>query len=243
MQEPVLFIGVDVSKAELVISPATAQRPPRAIANDAKSITDWLREVPGNALVAMESTGRYHALLAHLAKQAGLNVYVLNARDVFFYAKALGTRAKTDGVDCVVIARYLAEHHAHLHPWQPRTSLQQRLQDLLTRRARVATHRSALNLIMTGVDARDIDASALQSAFDEFLRAMDDKVQQLMPVTNNWPKAANDCARSPESVPRPRHCWASCSLALTLPTLMRWSPTVALIPDPMIRAPSTGGVD
>ena len=47
----------------------------------------------------MESTGRYHALLAHLASQAGLKVYVLNARDVHYYAKALGTRAKTDGVD------------------------------------------------------------------------------------------------------------------------------------------------
>jgi transposase len=97
MQEPVLCIGVDVSKAELVIAMG-ADRRPCNVANDARSISRWLREIPAHALIAMESTGRYHGLLAHLASQAGLKVYVLNARDVFFYARALGTRAKTDGV-------------------------------------------------------------------------------------------------------------------------------------------------
>lgn len=179
MQEPTLFIGVDVSKAELVVS-MDPERRARSIANDAVSIAHWLRDIPSSALIAMESTGRYHALLAHLASQAGLKVYVLNARDVFFYARALGTRGKTDGVDAGVIARYLVEHHAHLHPWQPASSLQQRLQDLLTRRAQVGVSRSALNQVLSGVDARDIDARALQAAFDAFLKALEDKVQELI---------------------------------------------------------------
>lgn len=179
MQEATLFIGVDVSKAELVIS-MNSERRPCSVINDAPSIEAWLRDVPCGAHIAMESTGRYHALLAHLASQAGFKVYVLNARDVFFYARALGTRGKTDGVDSAVIARYLAEHHAHLHPWRPASSLQQRLQELLTRRAQVAVSRSALKQILHGVDARDIDPRALQAAFDAFLRAMDDRVQALI---------------------------------------------------------------
>src|SRR3546814_9633101 len=65
----------------------------------------------------MESTGRYHQLLANLAAGMGLHVFVLNARDVYFYAKALGARGKTDRVDARVIARYLAEHHDRLHPY------------------------------------------------------------------------------------------------------------------------------
>ncbi len=130
MQEAAVFIGVDVSKVELVISTGR-ERQPCSVANDAPSIGRWLRELSPGALIAMESTGRHHALLAHLASQAGFKVYVLNARDVFFYARALGTRGKTDGVDSGVIARYLAEHHAHLHPWRAASSLQQRLQELL----------------------------------------------------------------------------------------------------------------
>jgi len=179
MQEMRLFIGVDVSKAELVIA-VSPDRRPCSIANDAASISNWLRDVPSQALIAMESTGRYHALLAHLASQAGLKVFVLNARDIFFYAQALGMRAKTDGVDATVIARYLAEHHSRLHPWQPGSSLQQRLHDLLTRRAQVATHRSALRQVFTGVDAKELEIEALYKAFDALLQSMDDQVQALI---------------------------------------------------------------
>jgi transposase len=179
MQEPPLFIGVDVSKAELVIAISSQQRV-HSVANDAASIGRWLRQVPSHALIAMESTGRYHGLLAHLASQAGLKVYVLNARDVFFYARALGTRAKTDGVDAGVIARYLAEHHAHLHPWPAGSLLQQRLQQLLARRAQLATARAGLKQLVAGIDARDIDTRALHRAFDDLLQAIDAKVQALI---------------------------------------------------------------
>jgi len=179
MQEPTLFIGVDVSKAELVISMGPERRP-CSVANDAPGIERWLRELSPGALIAMESTGRYHALLAHLASQAGFKVYVLNARAVFFYARALGTRGKTDGVDAGVIARYLAEHHAHLHPWRAASSLQQRLQQLLTRRAQIVVHRSALNQVLSDVDLPDIQVCGLQAAFDGLLQVMDNKVQELI---------------------------------------------------------------
>lgn len=179
MQETRLFIGVDVSKAELIISFNDEVRP-RSVANDVASIAVWLQQVPPGSFIAMESTGRYHGLLAQLASQAGLRVYVLNARDVHFYAQALGTRAKTDGVDARLIARYLAQHHQQLHAWQPASRLQQRLHDLLTRRAQLATQRSAVRQVVSGVDASDIDVSGLYQAFDALLKAMDAKVQQLI---------------------------------------------------------------
>ena len=179
MQEPTLCIGVDVSKAELVVALGPQQRP-YSVANDAASIKRWLQEIPAHALIAMESTGRYHGLLAHLASQAGLTVYVLNARDVFFYARALGMRAKTDGVDAGVIARYLAEHHSQLHPWRPASALQQQLQDLLTRRAQVAVHRSALRQIFRGVDVEGIQTEPLHDAFEALLESIDAQVQALI---------------------------------------------------------------
>jgi hypothetical protein len=48
--------------------------------------------------------------------------------------------AKTDGVDTGVIARYLGEHYARLHPWHVGSSVQHQLQDLLTRRAQVIVY-------------------------------------------------------------------------------------------------------
>lgn len=182
MQEPTpskLCIGVDVAKAELVIS-MEPERRPRSVVNDEANIAAWLRAMPAGALIAMESTGRYHSLLAHLASQAGFTVYVLNARDVYFYARALGTRGKTDGVDAAVIARYLTEHHTRLHPWEAASAVQHQLQDLLTRRAQVVVQRSALRQIFTGVDTQDLAMETLQKGFDALLQSMDHKVQVLI---------------------------------------------------------------
>lgn len=147
MQTTVLYIGADVAKAELVISVA-GQRP-CIIANTATGITRWLKTVSEHALIAMESTGNYHALLAQLAYLHGLTVYILNARDVFYYARALGSRAKTDNIDAEVIVRYLQEHQSSLQAWQPLTPEQQQLRQLLSRRAQVITHQSALRQAFT----------------------------------------------------------------------------------------------
>jgi len=186
-----LCIGVDVAKAELVISQGTGHRP-HSIANDEASITAWLLQLPADALIAMESTGRYHGLLAHLASQAGFTVYVLNARDVYFYARALGSRGKTDGVDAGVIARYLIEHHIRLQPWQAASGVQQQLQDLLTRRAKVVVQRSALRQIFTGLDSQGLALEELYNGFDALLKSMDDKVQRLIAGDT---KMAQGCQR------------------------------------------------
>lgn len=92
----------------------------------------------------------------------------------------LGTRAKTDGVDAGVIARYLAEHHARLHPWQPGSALQKRLQELLERRAQVARHRSALRQVFTGVETQGIETAGLHAAFDALLQSIDKHVAALI---------------------------------------------------------------
>ncbi len=178
MQTTVLYIGADVAKAELVISVA-GQRP-CIIANTATGITRWLKTVSEHALIAMESTGSYHALLAQLAYLHGLTVYILNARDVFYYARALGSRAKTDNIDAEVIVRYLQEHQSSLQAWQPLTPEQQQLRQLLSRRAQVITHQSALRQAFTDVDLSGVDTQALQHGFDVVLASMDQQIQQLI---------------------------------------------------------------
>ena len=65
-------IGVDVSKAELVMA-IGSERLPCGIENDAASIARWLRRIPSHALIAMESTALYHMMLAHLAREVRFN--------------------------------------------------------------------------------------------------------------------------------------------------------------------------
>lgn len=172
------FIGVDVAKAELVIS--MDELAPIVVKNTASAIAGWLSSLPKDCCIAMESTGCYHQQLAHLAQHAGFAVYVLNARDVYFYAKALGARAKSDAVDCVVIRRYVQEHHPSLHPWQPGTKVQQQLHTLLTRRAQMAAHQAAVRQTLKQVDVLGPDMEALMQSFNGLLKAMDRQVQSLI---------------------------------------------------------------
>lgn len=173
------FIGVDVAKDELVIC-THGQSSLTSIPNRAGCITRWLKTLEPGSCVAMESTGRYHALLATLAWQDGLIVYVLNARDVSFYAKALGSRAKTDGVDARVIARYLTEHRERLHPCSGADPQLERLQVLLSRRTQLAVERSAAAQVLGEGLSELAEAGALLAAFDTLLQRLEQEIKVLI---------------------------------------------------------------
>jgi transposase len=172
-----LFVGVDVSKSSLSIC-IHGQVGQRALGNERAAIVAWLDTLPAAAAIAVESTGRYHQLLVGLAHASGRRVFVLNARDVYFYAKALGARGKTDRTDAQVIARYLAEHHAQLHSWAPASQTQQRLTKLLRCRAGVTTKRESLRQVLR--ELPDLDSSYLEKQFEAFLSDIDNQVSTLI---------------------------------------------------------------
>lgn len=180
MQVSLRFIGVDVSKAELVIA-THGQDGCLSVPNECTAILAWLRTLAPGSLVAMESTGRHHQLLANLAAAAGLPVFVLNARDVYFYAKGLGARGKTDRVDARVIARYLAEHHDRLHPYHAPSASQAELEQLLGQRWTVVTKRVALRESLQACGASIAQgARQLDAAFAALLRTIDGRITELI---------------------------------------------------------------
>jgi transposase len=180
MQVPIMFVGADVAKAELVVA-VHGRAACRCIPNNTHAISAWLRELPAHSCLAVESTGRYHQLLAQLASAAGLQVYVLNARDVHFYAKALGARAKTDRVDAHIIARYLAEQHSRLRPWRAPSALLSQVQQLLGQRWTAVTKRTALRESLQGGDAAiAIEVAGLDEAFAALLKAIDRRIAELL---------------------------------------------------------------
>jgi transposase len=179
MQEVSTFVGVDVAKDELVVcihgQPGTLCLP-----NEAQAIKRWLQSLPAGSGVAVESTGSYHQLLVAQAHALRFPVFVLNARDVFFYAKGLGARAKTDRVDARLIARYLAEHHASLRPFQPPTATQAEIDRLLGQRWAVVSKRCALRQSLAGSPALGDCVAQLDHAFKELLKAIDVRIQSLI---------------------------------------------------------------
>jgi len=180
MQQSLCVFGADIAKDSFVSAAHNQVGAPRTVANTSQAITQWLATVPGGSIVAMEATGVHHRLLAQMAHAAGMRVFVLNARDLYFYAKSLSGRAKTDRLDARVIARYAAEHHARLHPWQPCTGVERQLHELLRRRARVTKLLVSLRQTLANVPALRTAGRQLEQEFAAFFKSLDAQLQALV---------------------------------------------------------------
>lgn len=180
MQSEPLIIGVDVAKDELQLAVHAGGTASRRLPNQAQAIQDWLATLCRGSTVAMEATGKYHALLAELAHLAGMQVYVLNARDVYFYAKALGSRGKTDRLDAQVIARYAAEHQSALRAWSPAPEVLDQLQEMIKRRKVLTEQSVTVRLSLRGVALlQDVNA-LLEQAFASALEKLDTQILALV---------------------------------------------------------------
>ena len=102
-----MFVGIDVAKAELVVSVLpSAQR--FVVTNDevgVRTLVERLRPVAPQ-LVVLEATGGYELLAVAALAAAALPVVVVNPRQVRDFAKATGQLAKTDRIDADILARF-----------------------------------------------------------------------------------------------------------------------------------------
>jgi len=110
MALPLIFVGVDVSKAWLDLWCGPSKRFER-IANDAGGWARLIDEIKSlgcaaGIVVAFEASGGYEAGLRRALLEAGLETRRLNPARVRLYAKSLGRNAKNDRIDARIIARY-----------------------------------------------------------------------------------------------------------------------------------------
>ena len=173
MQEQICIAGVDVSKAELVICMDDRMSGIQQVPNEAEAIRRWLQKLPQTSIVAMESSGIYHRLLAQLAHSAGFRVYVLNARDVHMYAKAISARAKTDRLDAHVIVRYVRENMEHLRVWKPGAEVSEHLQQLLDRGDKLTDELVKIRQSLRDVPQLKLQLKQLEGVFKDVKAQID----------------------------------------------------------------------
>ena len=138
------LIGVDVSKAELVI----CQDPQQALhilGNDLQIIDQWLDSLPcGPVCLAIEATNTYHLTLLQQAHARGHTVYLIDGLRLHRYRESIGGRAKTDASDARLLWRYLERERTDLRPWNPPGEGYVAIQRLLRRRAVLVKAKVAL---------------------------------------------------------------------------------------------------
>ncbi len=180
------FYGIDVSQTSLDVADAQGSEIKRVEYTE-RAVRQWLKRLPKGARLGVESTGTLHRMLVRCAIAAGHVVYVLNARDLSHYARALGRRAKTDRLDAQLIARYLANEHQHLHPYRLPTALQQQLDELISRRHKVVVMREALRQSFAGLKLSTLcrvkdSLEALIGQIDQQLASLISQDEQLAPI-------------------------------------------------------------
>jgi transposase len=195
--QSILDLGADVDSRFVVVACAVGSFRPHRIVNQRKGILAWLRTVPRGSRLAMEPTGGYHELLAELACKAGMNVFVINARDLRRYAEGIGRRAKTDRVDAEVIARYVAREHGELHAYLPPTKAQRELAQLIGRRAKLIQTKGAINQSLRGVPTLRADAKRLIAGIDRLIGRIELMMQRALQQT----PAAREAAEHIETIP------------------------------------------
>jgi transposase len=195
--QTILDLGADVDSRFIVVACSAQSFASHQITNDAKGIRTCLRSVPKGSRLGVESTGGYHELLADLAHAAGLQVFVLNPRDVRRYAQAIGQRGKTDWLDAEMIARYVAKEHAELHAYVPPTKEQRALARLINRRGKLVAARGTVTQSLRGIPGIDAELSHLLVCFERLLG----QVELLMHDALEQQPAARQAAQQIATIP------------------------------------------
>ncbi len=168
-----LNIGVDVAKDTVVVACAKGTFPTQTFPNTRKALVGWLNTLPVGTRIGLEASGGYQTCLTDLAHRQGFTVFVLNPADTRHYARACGTRAKTDRVDAALIVRYIAHEHRHLRPYVPPTKDQRQIDRLLKRRAKLTTIKVSVTLTLKDLPGFGRERNALLTKLEAVITKID----------------------------------------------------------------------
>ena len=185
--EPIVFVGVDVSKERLDVCVLPGGEL-HEFANDPKgqaSLVHCLKQLPKVAVV-IESTGGYERPALFAMQDADLHVTLVNPRQVRDFAKGIGQLAKTDRIDAAVLAEFA---RLVAPPPTDKTSEKQRELDALVTRRR--------QLLETRVAERNriglTNDKFVQKTFQRILKVIDreietieDRIARLLESDDQW---------------------------------------------------------
>lgn len=133
MSEPVVHVGIDVSKHTLVIDPFDGKK--STLPNTSRAIQELIERIenhPQPITICCEATGGYERLLVAALIAARIAVAVINPKRVRDFARSQGILAKTDGIDAAVISAFGRQNQPRTHG--PVKAAVAQLQPLLVRR-------------------------------------------------------------------------------------------------------------
>ena len=146
-QKTGMTVGIDVSKAELVVAyqPLSGDLVELTVCNDGaghEQLIKLFKSRNAKTRVAIEPTGNFHLDLALAFVDAGIEVMLVNPLAARRYAEAQRRRAKTDRVDARVLLDFV--QRMEFQPWHPPTRLERNVRALVRYMGTLIVERTAL---------------------------------------------------------------------------------------------------
>lgn len=184
---PSTFVGVDVSKQQL----DTCRLPGgecRQFANNPSGqaeLVAYLDQWP-RCLIVIESTGGYERAPLVAVQEAGIEIALVNPRQVRDFAKALGQLAKTDRLDAAVLAEFAMRIQPA--PLEKIPEKRRELDALVTRRRQLVGHRVAEQNRQEQTQNKFIQKTLLRmlKAIDKELAAVERRIAELLESDDDW---------------------------------------------------------
>jgi transposase len=171
LEVSLIFVGIDVSKAQLDVEiRPTGEK--ESVANDKVGIKALVKRLAKikPTLIVLEATGGYERQVTRALASAELAVYVVNPRQVRDFAKATGQLAKTDSIDAGVLAHFAEAVRPQLRP----------LPDVVTLelRALTARRRQILEMIAAENNRLAMTSKAVRKRIDAHVRWLEQELER-----------------------------------------------------------------
>lgn len=158
-----LWIGVDVAKRHIEVAHGR-EGAVESIERTSAALEAWVETLPCTARIVIEATGGLERLVTTVVRARGLDVCVVNPRQVRDFAKATGQLAKTDRLDARVLAHFGSALEPRVTPL--RAADADALRALLDRRRQL-------------VEARTAEKNRRHTAPEEIIDSIDDHITWL----------------------------------------------------------------
>jgi transposase len=177
-----ITLGIDVSKDELVICDWETEQL-TTVCNENSALNAWLGYFHGPVRIAIEPTSHYHLAVVQQAHALGMQVYLVNPRQLQHYRQAVNVRNKTDPKDAWLLARYLAHEASSLRRFKPLDAQANQLWSLLKRRACAVKARQQLQQSFAQLN---LSMKALFTQIEQLLSRIDKRMQSLIRKLGWW---------------------------------------------------------
>jgi len=136
MKEPERFVGIDISKQELVVAvrPTAELQSFTNTEEGLAALIRFLQPLSAHAIV-LEATGGFARAAVNAMALAALPVVVVNPRQIRDFARSVGLVAKTDAIDAQIIARFAEAVRPEFRPLKDQET--QKLEALNNRRRQI----------------------------------------------------------------------------------------------------------